>query len=106
MGSHNVDCTGIDKSKLLETLWDNAKYSELSIKFQSFGIPKCNKPSEKEFISKSCGYISDIAGRTLYIDFTSFPYVDSNDYNSYNGEGLFQSIVNSFKTINTKLVPI
>jgi|SRR3989344_2895816 len=91
-----IDCSCIDRIDLLKKLWYSSKETDLSLYFQSFGIPPCSLPPMKGLIGleeQSKRYIDIMAGRYIKIDFTKYPYIDPTNYNMCNGDKLFEYII-------------
>ena len=101
-----INCSGINSFELLEKLWLHAKMSSFTKDLQSRGLDiicYCNnhnkwlKPDFSQILSCSKEYVGDFAGKTIDVNFQTYPFIDPFYYNLHNGSDLFERIVYQIK---------
>ncbi len=89
-----IDCTGIDKVKLLQQLWNNSKTANF---FAMSGVSPPPCPSYQEFEKAAEGYVDYLGSRVIKTNFKDYPNLDPWGYDRDNGSGAMQRAVDSFK---------
>ena len=84
-----VDISGIDKIELLRSLWNNSVMNGFCLingyRYPSFDVEKAKEAIINGYIDK---FNDRLIGTSLNED-----YADSKRYDYYNGDGIFEEIV-------------